>query len=101
MIDINETTSCVVCEAGVILEELEKHLEPHNMTIPIDLGAKGSCQIGGIYSSVYFIFYFILFLFYFFYFYKLIFIFSFHFFILYFIVIKKEIFQQMLEGYII
>ena len=40
-------TNTVSCEAGVILESLETALEALQMTIPIDLGAKGSCQIGG------------------------------------------------------
>lgn len=35
------------CDAGFILEELEKKLAPHGYIMPLDLGAKGSCMIGG------------------------------------------------------
>eukprot|EP00755_Sulcionema_specki_P018284 Sspe_Gene.66523::Locus_39292_Transcript_1_1_Confidence_1.000_Length_1655::g.66523::m.66523/K18204/D2HGDH; D-2-hydroxyglutarate dehydrogenase len=37
----------VEAEAGVILQTLEDSLRPHNLTIPLDLAAKGSCCIGG------------------------------------------------------
>lgn len=40
-------TNTVNVEAGVVLQTLEEALIPHGMTIPIDLGAKGSCMIGG------------------------------------------------------
>ena len=38
-------------EAGCILENLEAQLHRHNLTLPLDLGAKGSCQIGGNVST--------------------------------------------------
>lgn len=34
-------------EAGCVLEKLETELYDHNLTLPLDLGAKGSCHIGG------------------------------------------------------
>jgi FAD/FMN-containing dehydrogenase len=34
------------CEAGCILDELSNKLSPH-FIMPLDLGAKGSCLIGG------------------------------------------------------
>ncbi len=34
-------------EAGVILEELSKYLSKHDLVVPLDLGAKGSCTLGG------------------------------------------------------
>lgn len=37
----------VVCEAGVILDKLEASANAQGFTVPLDLGAKGSCQIGG------------------------------------------------------
>jgi len=37
----------LVAEAGCILENLSNYLAPHSHIIPLDLGAKGSCQIGG------------------------------------------------------
>ncbi|EPB66357.1 FAD linked oxidase protein [Ancylostoma ceylanicum] len=35
------------CDAGFILEELDNKLAPHGYMMPLDLGAKGSCMIGG------------------------------------------------------
>uniref|UniRef100_A0AC35U5A9 FAD-binding PCMH-type domain-containing protein n=1 Tax=Rhabditophanes sp. KR3021 TaxID=114890 RepID=A0AC35U5A9_9BILA len=37
----------VKCDSGYILEELNQKLAPHRYTMPVDLGAKGSCLIGG------------------------------------------------------
>ena len=36
-----------MCEAGCILEQLDAHVGGHGFTMPLDLGAKGSCHIGG------------------------------------------------------
>ncbi|CAE6449314.1 unnamed protein product [Rhizoctonia solani] len=44
-------TGVIVAEAGCILENLSNHLAPHSHIIPLDLGAKGSCQIGGNIST--------------------------------------------------
>ncbi|KAI8089043.1 uncharacterized protein BX664DRAFT_332036 [Halteromyces radiatus] len=41
----------VIADAGVILEELDQAIEPHGFTVPLDLGAKGSCQLGGNVST--------------------------------------------------
>lgn len=35
------------CQAGVILETLQNYATEHDCIVPIDLGAKGSCCIGG------------------------------------------------------
>jgi FAD/FMN-containing dehydrogenase len=35
----------------VILESLNEYLKPYNCEIPLDLGAKGSCFIGGNIST--------------------------------------------------
>lgn len=35
------------CEAGCILEKLDLYLSPLGSIMPLDLGAKGSCLIGG------------------------------------------------------
>ena len=44
----NWNTSAIVCESGCILEELEKYANIHgNFSVPLDLGSKGSCMIGG------------------------------------------------------
>jgi FAD/FMN-containing dehydrogenase len=37
----------LVADAGCILESLTDYLAPHQHLMPLDLGAKGSCQIGG------------------------------------------------------
>lgn len=41
----------VVCEAGCILETLEEHMNKVGLIMPLDLGAKGSCLIGGCVST--------------------------------------------------
>jgi FAD/FMN-containing dehydrogenase len=35
------TSGVVVCQAGIVLDTLEKHVEKFGYTIPLDLGAKG------------------------------------------------------------
>lgn len=37
----------LVCQAGCILEELSQYVEERDFIMPLDLGAKGSCHIGG------------------------------------------------------
>lgn len=37
----------LVADAGVILEIADQHLAEHDHLFPLDLGAKGSCHIGG------------------------------------------------------
>jgi len=37
----------LVCEAGCVLQDLEAHAAERGHLVPLDLGAKGSCQIGG------------------------------------------------------
>jgi D-2-hydroxyglutarate dehydrogenase len=51
VISIDNVTGVCVCEAGVILEELDDALLKRGMTVPLDLGAKGKCQIGGNVST--------------------------------------------------
>lgn len=41
----------LVCQAGCILETLEEELARHQLMMPLDLGAKGSCHIGGNVST--------------------------------------------------
>jgi len=43
----DEISGIVICQSGVVLSALDSYLEEKGYTIPIDLGAKGSCQIGG------------------------------------------------------
>lgn len=35
------------CQAGCILQELQDYAAKHNRLVPVDLGSKGTCQIGG------------------------------------------------------
>ncbi|KAG1347473.1 D-2-hydroxyglutarate dehydrogenase, mitochondrial [Cocos nucifera] len=41
----------LICEAGCILENLNSFLANEGFIMPLDLGAKGSCQIGGNVST--------------------------------------------------
>lgn len=41
----------IVADAGCILEAMSEYLAPHDYIMPLDLGAKGSCQIGGNVST--------------------------------------------------
>ncbi len=47
----NDSSSVVTLEAGVVLQQLEEHLLPLGRTVPLDLGAKGSCHVGGNVST--------------------------------------------------
>lgn len=38
-------------QAGCILQDLQDHAKKYGLLVPIDLGAKGSCQIGGNVST--------------------------------------------------
>jgi len=51
VIEIDEDAGVCVCEAGVVLEELESAVRAKGMTVPLDLGAKGKCQMGGCVST--------------------------------------------------
>lgn len=37
----------LTCQAGCVLENLSLYLEERDHIMPLDLGAKGSCHIGG------------------------------------------------------
>lgn len=43
----DEASGVVVTQAGVILETLDNYVGEAGYRVPLDLGAKGSCQIGG------------------------------------------------------
>ncbi|XP_043803555.1 D-2-hydroxyglutarate dehydrogenase, mitochondrial [Apis laboriosa] len=51
IIETNELAGVLTCEAGCVLEDLENHLATVGLMMPIDLGAKGSCLIGGCVST--------------------------------------------------
>lgn len=41
----------LTCQAGCVLENLSNYLEERDFIMPLDLGAKGSCHIGGNVST--------------------------------------------------
>ncbi|CAN8328026.1 unnamed protein product [Cochlearia groenlandica] len=47
----DEVSGVLVCEAGCILENLATFLDTKGFVMPLDLGAKGSCHIGGNVST--------------------------------------------------
>jgi D-2-hydroxyglutarate dehydrogenase len=47
IVDFDPSSGVLTCQAGCILETLDTYLAPLGYTVPIDLGAKGSCHIGG------------------------------------------------------
>ncbi|KAK5646932.1 hypothetical protein RI129_005396 [Pyrocoelia pectoralis] len=51
IISIDNISGVVVCEAGCILESLDDVLREKGLMMPLDLGAKGSCNIGGNVST--------------------------------------------------
>lgn len=40
-----------MCQAGCILETLTRYLNDRGFSMPLDLGSKGSCHIGGNVST--------------------------------------------------
>ena len=51
ILSFEEASGVLICEAGCILENLETYLNERGYTMPLDLGAKGTCQIGGCAST--------------------------------------------------
>ncbi|XP_077254732.1 D-2-hydroxyglutaric acid dehydrogenase [Temnothorax americanus] len=51
ILDTNELAGVLTCEAGCVLQDLENHLATVGLMMPLDLGAKGSCLIGGCVST--------------------------------------------------
>ncbi|XP_010531060.1 PREDICTED: D-2-hydroxyglutarate dehydrogenase, mitochondrial [Tarenaya hassleriana] len=51
VLSFDEVSGILVCEAGCILENLVSFLDTKGFVMPLDLGAKGSCQIGGNVST--------------------------------------------------
>lgn len=45
--EVDPVGSVAVVQAGVVLESLHRALAEHDLTFPVDLGARGSCTIGG------------------------------------------------------
>ncbi|PNF27572.1 D-2-hydroxyglutarate dehydrogenase, mitochondrial, partial [Cryptotermes secundus] len=51
IISLDELSGVLVCQAGCILENLDSYLSERGLMMPLDLGAKGTCQIGGNVST--------------------------------------------------
>ncbi|GLH15671.1 Alkyldihydroxyacetonephosphate synthase [Gryllus bimaculatus] len=51
IISLDELSGVLICQAGCVLEALETYLSEHGFIMPLDLGAKGSCHIGGNVST--------------------------------------------------
>ncbi|PNJ10547.1 D2HGDH isoform 4 [Pongo abelii] len=47
VLSFHSVSGILVCQAGCILEELSRYVEERDFIMPLDLGAKGSCHIGG------------------------------------------------------
>lgn len=44
---VDPANRTAIVQAGVILEHFQDHLEEHGLSFPLDLGGRGSCQLGG------------------------------------------------------
>lgn len=51
IIEYDDNTNVITTQAGVILDTLNAYLKPFKCEIPLDLGARGSCVIGGNIST--------------------------------------------------
>ncbi|CAL1300399.1 unnamed protein product [Larinioides sclopetarius] len=51
VLHFDDNTGVLKCQSGCILENLENLVNDKGYTVPVDLGAKGSCQIGGNIST--------------------------------------------------
>lgn len=47
VISFHDVSGILVCQAGCVLEELNHYVQERGFIMPLDLGAKGSCHIGG------------------------------------------------------
>mmetsp|Transcript_58399 Transcript_58399/g.92739 ORF Transcript_58399/g.92739 Transcript_58399/m.92739 type:complete len:533 (-) Transcript_58399:175-1773(-) len=48
---VDPVAGVAVCGAGVVLENLDQAVNAYGLIVPLDLGAKGTCQIGGNIST--------------------------------------------------
>lgn len=47
VLSFDDVSGILVCQAGCILESLDNMMEDKGFIMPLDMGAKGSCHIGG------------------------------------------------------
>ena len=48
---VDQIAGTVQVEAGVVLQQLNEAIAPEGFVMPVDLGARGSCQIGGMIAT--------------------------------------------------
>ena len=51
ILDFDRTNGILTCEAGAVLQDIQMFLHDNSHISPIDLGAKGTCLIGGNVST--------------------------------------------------
>ncbi len=51
ILSVDQNTKTITLESGVILSDIHRHVEELDMFFPLNLGAKGSCVIGGNLST--------------------------------------------------
>ena len=51
VIEVDPVTATMTVEAGVELQTIQEQAEAHGLLFPLDLGARGSCTIGGNLST--------------------------------------------------
>ncbi|XP_072544407.1 D-2-hydroxyglutarate dehydrogenase, mitochondrial [Salminus brasiliensis] len=51
VLTFDSISGILTCQAGCVLENLSQYLEERDFIMPLDLGAKGSCHIGGNVST--------------------------------------------------
>ncbi|SCU91614.1 LADA_0F11012g1_1 [Lachancea dasiensis] len=49
--EFDPVSGILKCDAGVILENADSFLAQHGYVFPLDLGAKGSCHVGGVVAT--------------------------------------------------
>lgn len=48
---VDTWSGVVTCQSGCVLEALDQYVSEYGLLVPLDLGAKGSCHIGGNVST--------------------------------------------------
>ncbi len=51
VLDVDPAGATMVVEAGVVLERAQEAAREAGMFLPVDLGARGSCQVGGVLAT--------------------------------------------------
>ncbi|KAM9501109.1 D-2-hydroxyglutarate dehydrogenase, mitochondrial [Clarias gariepinus] len=51
VLTFDDISGILTCQAGCVLESLSQYVEERDFVMPLDLGAKGSCHIGGNVST--------------------------------------------------